>query len=97
MLLHTNPVNIVEAIKNKIDELFTAEEENQKPLVKFFKDKDAGPPQDYEQMLQSLEEEIRNHVSVEQQLKLEAEASQTECDEAISQNQKLKEKIAVLL
>ncbi len=97
MLLHTNPVNIVEAIKNKIDELFTAEEDYQKPLVKFFKDKDAGPPKDYEQMLQSLEEEIRNHVSVEQQLKLEAEAAQAECDEAVSENQKLKEKIAVLL
>lgn len=95
MLLHTNPVNIVEAIKNKIDELFATEEENQKPMIKFFKDNNDGPPKDYEQMLQSLEEEIRNHVSVEQQLKLEAEASQTECDEAISENRKLKERIAV--
>ncbi len=97
MFLHTNPINIVEAIRDKIDELFTAEESHQKPVVKFFQEKDAGPPKDYEQMLQSLEEEIRNHISMEQQLKLEAEASQTECDEIINENRKQKEKIAVYM
>ena len=66
-------------------------------MHKFFQEKETGPPKDYEQMLQSLEEEIRNHISMEQQLKLATEAAQTEADEMNSENFKLKGKIHVSL
>ena len=32
-----------------------------------------GPPSDYEQMLQKYEAEVRNHIKIEQQLKLHIE------------------------
>jgi len=39
------------------------------------------PQRDYEQMIQKLEEEARNHIRVEQQLKLHIENLQTKLDE----------------
>ncbi len=39
------------------------------------------PPKDYEKMVQKLEEEVRNHIRVEQQLKLHIESLQFKMEE----------------
>ena len=39
------------------------------------------PPKDYESMLQKLEAEVRNHIRVEQQLKLHIETMQGKMEE----------------
>ena len=40
-----------------------------------------GQPKDYESMLQKMEAEVRNHIRVEQQLKLHIETMQGKIDE----------------
>jgi hypothetical protein len=42
----------------------------------------AEPPKDYEQMLQKYEAEVRNHIKIEQQLKLHIECLQDKLEEA---------------
>lgn len=39
------------------------------------------PPSDYEQMLQKYEAEVRNHIKIEQQLKLHIECVQDKLEE----------------
>lgn len=40
------------------------------------------PPKDYEMMLQKYEAEVRNHIKIEQQLKLHIECLQDKLEEA---------------
>lgn len=47
------------------------------------------PQKDYEQMLQSLEEEARNHIRIEQQLKLHIDSLQ----EKLEEKEKVEEKL----
>ena len=57
----------------------------------------AEPPKDYEAMLQKLEAEVRNHIRVEQQLKLHIETMQfkmEECDWKAQKNSKESKQIA---
>jgi predicted RNase H-like nuclease (RuvC/YqgF family) len=55
-----------------------------------------GPPKDYEIMLQKLEEEIRNHIRVEQQLKILVETSQSELEDSEKEIKSLKAKIKLM-
>ncbi len=50
----------------------------------------ADPQKDYEQMLQKLEAETRNHIRVEQQLKLHIESIQSKLDETEAQQKPTK-------
>jgi chromosome segregation ATPase len=54
------------------------------------------PPKDYEIMLQKLEEEIRSHIRVEQQLKILVETSQSELEDAEKEIKSLKAKIKLI-
>lgn len=42
----------------------------------------AEPPKDYELMLQKYEAEVRNHIKIEQQLKLHIECLQDKLEDA---------------
>ena len=44
------------------------------------------PPKDYEVMLQKYEAEVRNHIKIEQQLKLHIECVQDKLDDIEKQN-----------
>lgn len=46
------------------------------------------PPKDYEQMLQKYEAEVRNHIKIEQQLKLHIECVQDKLDDCEKQQGK---------
>ena len=48
-----------------------------------------GPPKDYEEIIQKLEGDVRNHIRIEQQLKLHIESIQYKLEEA----EKLKEQV----
>eukprot|EP00826_Nyctotherus_ovalis_P049452 TRINITY_DN5986_c0_g1_i22.p2 TRINITY_DN5986_c0_g1~~TRINITY_DN5986_c0_g1_i22.p2 ORF type:complete len:154 (+),score=56.41 TRINITY_DN5986_c0_g1_i22:428-889(+) len=48
------------------------------------------PQKDYEQMVQSLEEEARNHIRIEQQLKLHIDSLQEKIEEKEKTEEKLK-------
>eukprot|EP00826_Nyctotherus_ovalis_P043199 TRINITY_DN4522_c0_g3_i1.p1 TRINITY_DN4522_c0_g3~~TRINITY_DN4522_c0_g3_i1.p1 ORF type:complete len:150 (+),score=49.85 TRINITY_DN4522_c0_g3_i1:263-712(+) len=54
------------------------------------KREDADLQKDYEQMLQSLEEEARNHIRIEQQLKLHIDSLQEKLEEKEKVEEKLK-------
>jgi|LauGreDrversion4_2_1035121.scaffolds.fasta_scaffold854839_1 predicted RNase H-like nuclease (RuvC/YqgF family) len=43
------------------------------------------PPSEYEKMLQKLEGEVRNHIKIEQQLKLHIECIQDKLEDAIKE------------
>lgn len=51
------------------------------------------PPKDYENMVQKLEAEVRNHIGVEQQLKLHIETMQSKIEELESKNTNLSDEI----
>jgi len=51
----------------------------------------AGAPSEYEQMLQKYEAEVRNHIKIEQQLKLHIECVQ---DKLEDQEKLLKKEVA---
>ena len=46
------------------------------------------PPKDYEMMLQKYEAEVRNHIKIEQQLKLHIECLQDKLEEAEKERQR---------
>jgi len=52
------------------------------------------PPKEYEQQLQQYESEVRNHIKVEQQLKLHIEVLQEKIDELEQEREKVQQKIA---
>lgn len=55
-----------------------------------------NPPIEYEQLLQNLEAEVRSHVRMEQQLKLNVEQLQFKQDDLESHNKELKKAIKEL-
>ncbi len=48
------------------------------------------PPKDYESMLQKYEAEVRNHIKIEQQLKLHIECVQDKLDDSEKAREKMK-------
>lgn len=48
------------------------------------------PPKDYEAMLQKYEAEVRNHIKIEQQLKLHIECVQDKLDDSEKAREKMK-------
>lgn len=48
------------------------------------------PPKDYEVMLQKYEAEVRNHIKIEQQLKLHIECVQDKLDDSEKAREKMK-------
>ena len=54
------------------------------------------PPKDYEQMLQKYEAEVRNHIKIEQQLKLHIECVQDKLDDSEKSKDKYKKEKKVL-
>lgn len=48
------------------------------------------PPKDYEQMLVKYEAEVRNHIKIEQQLKLHIECVQDKLDDCEKSREKMK-------
>lgn len=54
------------------------------------------PPKDYEAMLQKYEAEVRNHIKIEQQLKLHIECVQDKLDDSEKAREKLRKEKAGL-
>lgn len=54
------------------------------------------PPKDYEQMLQKYEAEVRNHIKIEQQLKLHIECVQDKLDDSEKSKDQYKKEKKVL-
>jgi len=56
---------------------------------------DGGEEGDYEQMLQKLEEEVRDHIRIEQQLKLHIDSLQDKIEEMEKETKDLQEKLKI--
>jgi hypothetical protein len=93
-LVGQDPFLIIEYIRSTIEILMNLkmEELQAKKNEEEANSTNHDTPQDYEQMLQKLEAEVRNHIrvykfeKVEQQLKLHIESTQTKLDESENQN-----------
>jgi len=76
----------------KSDEVDQSKNKNQESLSQKSVNSSVEPPKDYEKMVQNLESEVRNHIRVEQQLKLHIETLQFKMEEMENDSNKTKEK-----
>jgi hypothetical protein len=60
-------------VKNSIDILVSMKLAEELEKYKYNDDDSYGKPRDYEKLLQKLEQNIREHISIEHQLKLQCE------------------------
>ena len=65
--------DLVEYVKNSIDILVSMKLAEELEKYKYNDDDSYGKPRDYEKLLQKLEQNIREHISIEHQLKLQCE------------------------
>ena len=76
-----NPFVILEYIRTSIEIIMNMKLDNEKNQVESNSKASLEPPSEYESIIQKLEAEIRNHIRVEQQLKLYIESLQFKLDE----------------
>jgi hypothetical protein len=65
--------DLVEYVKNSIDILVSIKLAKELEKYKFNDDDSYSKPRDYEKLLQKLEQNIREHISIEHQLKIQCE------------------------
>ena len=65
--------DLVEYVKNSIDILVSMKLAEELEKYKYNDDDSYGKPRDYEKLLQKLEQNIREHISIEHQLKIQCE------------------------
>jgi hypothetical protein len=65
--------DLVEYVKNSIDILVSIKLAKEMEKYKFNDDNSYSKPRDYEKLLQKLEQNIREHISIEHQLKIQCE------------------------
>lgn len=75
-------------LKLEEEEEKTKQEKPTKNISHHSETSSVEPPKEYELMLQKLEAEVRNHIRVEQQLKLQLETMQFKMEELENSNKK---------
>ena len=96
MLRTKDPLLILDYIRSSIEILMNLRSDHQTPKSAS-ESSNTDPQRDYEQMVQRLEAETRNHIRVEQQLKLHIESLQGKLDEYYAAKKEIKSLREVLL
>ena len=88
-----SPYTVLDYIRTSFEIILDIKKEEGKEQPSQTLNSSKYPPQDYELMLQKLEEEIRGHIRVEQQLKILVETSQSEMEDCEKEITTLKTKL----
>lgn len=94
-----DPMNLIEYIKGSLEYFLQSKEEMSKlstqkfEISESFREKSNS---EYEQLIQNLEAEIRNHIRIEQQLKIHIDDIQSKLEEMEINENKYRNEIQVI-